>query len=164
MKGKGFIILGGMLAAIGVAAVYYYERQITLLQQLGYQLIGAKPGQDLTTQKAQIALTIRITSSSTLDALVKQLYVDVYLNGSKQAVVQNQDPFVIPAKGYSDAVLLVTVSPDLIVGDIISFITSYLTQSNFAIYLEGFVKIQEGIVTIPVPFTYNTTLNQILSS
>lgn len=162
MKIRTAIILI-LLTAIGGGVIYYYERQVQLLQDLSYQLISFSLGSQVTGSSLQLNMTVRISSQSTLDALVSSLYVDVYVNGQLMGSVTNSAPFPIPAMGYSDAPLSINVSPALIVGDLVNLVAGGLATQDYVINLVGYVKVKEAFLTISVPFNYSTTLKQILS-
>jgi len=160
-------VIGGGIV-LGGTAIYYYRRQLALLQDLSYEVIGVKYAENYDPKNPAFTLTIRIFSKSTLDAQVKSLDVDVYFNGVKQLVVKSASPFIIPAQGYSDAQLTVTTSLDLLAGDmagLIGGLVGGLTGGKgIIIKLDGFIRIKEVFLTISVPFTYATSLNQILQA
>jgi LEA14-like dessication related protein len=161
MRARTVAVLGVLLGVAG-ATVYYYERQLELLRQLSFKLLSFSFGPIVTGIETQINTVIRIYSNSTLDAQVKGLYIDVYVNGNKLGSVTGVQPFILPARGYSDAQLQILVSPDLIIGELAQLAIGFLGNQDFAINLIGFVRIQEAFLTISVPFNYATTFKQIL--
>lgn len=157
---SGTIILL-LLGLIGVGGVlYYYQAQIKALEDLSFQLISINVG-SITEQSAQINIVLRLSSDSTVNAQVTGLSVDVYVAGQKVGNIADAQPFIIPAKGYSDAPLTLTVSPQLLIGNAVSLLTNFSTQGDLAITLVGYVAIKEGFVTLSVPFSYDTTFKQI---
>lgn len=160
MKTSTALILLGMVG-LGGGAIYYYQRQIALLQQLTYQLVSVNVT-NLTAQLATVNLVIRIASQSTLDARVVSLYVDVYVGGTKMGSVTSNQGFIIPALGYSDAPLQVNISPELLVGDLGALVLGLSAGQDMAINLVGYVQIKEAFLTVSVPFNYTTSMKQIL--
>ncbi len=159
-------ILFGLVGIAGVA-VYYYEHQISILQDLTYQVIAFNLT-NISGDLATINLTVRIMSSSTLDATVKGLYIDLYVNGIKLGSITSSKHFVIPARsttgipGYSDVPLQLNFSPKLLLGNVLGLVVGITNTQDFTIDLIGYVQIKEAFLNISVPFTYSTTLKQIL--
>lgn len=161
---KRGLIIGLAVASIaGVAGYLYYSKQVKLLQNsLTYKLISFSIG-TVTETAAQVFLTMRIFSSSTLDADIQELYTDVYLNGILVGNVQNLDKFILPAKGYSDVNLTVTFSPRELLMDALKLVSSFLNAKDFFIKVQGFIKIKMvGFINMSVPFTYDTSLHEIM--
>ncbi len=161
MSARTAILL--LLGLVGIgAAVYYYEAQIKELSQLTYQIVAfSVPEASLSL--VTINLVLRITSQSTLDAQVTGLSIDVYLGGKKMGNISSQQPFVIPAKGYSDAPLTISFSPSLLASDAVSLLTNFSASSDIAITLVGYVGLKEAFLSFSVPFSYSTSLKQITS-
>lgn len=155
------VIVGGVIVAAG-AVGYYYTRQISLLKSLKYKLISFNLG-DITGTTGTATMIFRIFSDSTISAQVQELYIDVFINGKKLGTIEDNVPFIIPAKGYSDVNLAVTFSPQLILADALNLLTDYLGSQDFAINLNGYVKVKTAFISVSVPFTYDTTLKQIMS-
>lgn len=163
MRSRTAIILIGLLGAAGVA-VYYYERQITLLEQLTYEMVSFNVRGQITAQLMTLDFTVRLFSHSTIDAQVSAMYIDIYINGIKLGSVTNNQGFIIPAMGYSDAPLQVNISPALLASDLVGLLLGGLQTQNFTIGLVGYIQIKEAFLKISVPFTYNTTLQQLLQN
>lgn len=158
------LIIGLAVAAVaGGAAYWYYNKEIKILENsVTYKIIGFQIG-TVTKQTTQVFLTLRIFSNSTLDADIQEMYTDIYFNGILVGNFQNLEKFVLPAKGYSDAKITVTFSPEQIAIDAIKLAESFLDTKNFAIKAQGYVKLKLfGLINTTVPFTYDTTLHEIL--
>jgi LEA14-like dessication related protein len=153
----GFLVLGG------AASIYYYERQIRLLADLNYQVIAFNLVQ--TTAAAwTVNLTLRISSKSNIEATVEAFTVDCYVNGALLGTVQPIEPFLIPANGFSDASLQVSVNPQVLTGDLISLLLSAGATNNFSVNLVGDVTVKEVFIEYDIPFNYATNLGSILPS
>lgn len=161
MKTTTAIILSS-IAITGAGAYYFYQRQINLLKNsLTYKPIGFKI-MDLSADKTSVLVKLRISSSSTLDADIKDVYVDLFLNDNYFGSVQNQGSVIIPAKGYSDIELMVTISPKSVIGDLLKLVTSIINTKDISIRINGFVKLKALFFFISTPFTYETTLKEIM--
>jgi LEA14-like dessication related protein len=155
-----------LLFVVGIGAIgvyYYYNQQVAALRNLTYKLIGFSIG-DLSQPIVQANLIFRIYSSSTIDAQVNGLNLDVYINGARLGNIQNTTSFIIPANGYSDVPLTVTFSPAVLASDAVSVLTTYLTSSDMLIALNGYVSVKSAFLNVSVPVNYSTTLKEVLSS
>lgn len=160
---RGTAILLFVIGIGGIGVYYYYQRQVAALSNLTYKLVGFSIG-DLSQPIVQANLIFRIYSSSTIDAQVNGLNLDVYINGAKLGNIQNTTSFIIPAAGYSDVPLTVTFSPAVLASDAVSVLTTYLTSSDMLIALNGYVSVKSAFLNVSVPVNYSTTLKEVLSS
>lgn len=162
MKVAGLIIFGS-LAVVGTAGYIYYKKQVEQLQEMNFELINFNVG-DITKDPTKAFLTIRIISNSTIDATIKDLFIDVMVNGTKLGTIEETKEFIIPAKGYSDVPLTITYSPKLLLGSALQVLNSYLSAKDFMINLDGFVKIKIAFLSKTVPFRFGTSTKQLLST
>lgn len=155
-----------LLIAVGIGVVgayYYYQRQVAALHNLTYKLVGFSLG-DMSQPIVTATLIFRIYSSSTIDAQVNALFLDVYINGAKIGTIQNASSFIIPAAGYSDVPLTVSFSPAVLESDAIGVLATYLTSQDMIIALNGYVSVKSAFLNVSVPVNYTTTLKEVLSS
>ncbi len=159
---KRVLIVLGILAAAGAGAYFYYRKQLEELENFTYNVIGINIG-DYSVDHASLFLKIRITSNSTIDATIKDLSIDVFMDGQKVGNIEDTRPFIIPAKGYSDVDLTVALSPKLVLASAGKVLTSLIGQKDFAINLRGFIRIRSAFLQVSVPFSYDSSLKQLLS-
>lgn len=170
-----FIAGGAALAAGGVGAYYFYQRQLDLLKNhLKYKIIWYSISKNPDDPSlVDFNFKVRITSDSTIEAKVKKLYLEIFVDGTKLGIIQNttfkapdgteRDYFIIPAKGFSDVPLKLTFSPKLLTGSLVSGILNYIGNKDMTLNLTGYIKIQSWVISISVPFTYQTTLKEIMA-
>lgn len=159
---KGAIILTVALVVLGGVGFYYFK-EIQLIQNITYQLIGFNVS-NLSESVSTVTLDLRLFSQSTIDAEVEALFLDVYLDNVKLGSVQQVAPFLIPARGYSDAQLLVNFSPALLVGDALNLLTGTALSGDMAVQVLGYAKIKSSFLTLTIPFTYSTTAKELMAS
>ena len=159
---KKVIIIGAIVLVIGGGAYYYYK-QVSLLQNLKYKLIGFHI-EALSLTQSVVNLDMRIWSESTLEATVKNLDLNVFLDGVKLGNVSEVSTIVIPAKGYSDVKLKVIFSPLQIGQNTLNLLSNYNNNKDSKILMTGFAKVKSAFIETTVPFTYETTIKQMLST
>lgn len=159
MKTAIIILATVILGGVG----YYYYKDIQLLENITYQLIGINL-QNVSPTLTTVTLDLRLFSQSTINAQVQALFLDVYINNTKVGSVQQVAPFIIPAMGYADAELNVNISPELLLGDALNLLTSGIaTGSNGAVMVVGYAKVKSSFLTITVPFNYTTTIAALMA-
>jgi LEA14-like dessication related protein len=128
---------------------------------LTYKLLSINPG-DLTAETTQVIIGLRIFSQSTLDADIQDIIADLWLNYINIGTIESVEPFVLPAKGYSDAKIRVTFHPKQLTADAVKLANSYLITRDLAIKLAGNIKIKmAGLINATVPFNYETNLKEL---
>ena len=158
---KVLIVLGIAGAATGI--FLYYKKQVELLQQFTYKIIGiAFP--KIGLQESICRLTIRIFSDSAIQAEVSDMNLDVYIEGVLVGNIRETKPIIVPSKGYSDIGLSVAFSPLEIGRNAIDLITDFATKRDALIDVKGFMKVKSGFIKTSVPFEYQTTFKEQFSS
>ncbi len=179
MKAKPFII-GGVIVA-GLVAGYvalrkFYLQQIEKLQnEMTYQLVGFKLGK-VSMDLVEIYLTLRLHSTSTLDAEIIDFFSDFLINGVKVAEIKldkeklsanmktsGSKKNILPARGYSDIGIKIDLLPKQIKANVLGFIKSYITTKDLAVHLaSGTVKVQMGWIRKEIKFDYATNLKELM--
>ncbi|HEX4851995.1 MAG TPA: hypothetical protein VFV08_14370 [Puia sp.] len=179
MRWGTVIILSGVVAAIGGGAIYYMHQVKLLQSSLSYEPIGITIDK-LDQAETILHLKVRIGNKSNLEAELQSMLVNVLLNNNQVAVVElasndlTQDttnfnsnggaPNILPAKGYSDIGLKVTIYPDQLEQDALKLVMSIFNNPNVKISSNGYMKIKAGFIRTTFKFAYDTTLKEILSS
>lgn len=174
----GRIILfasAGAVIALGGIGYWYYTSQIELLKNsIVLSPVRIQLG-SYTTDKAELLLTLRISSESNLDAEILDFSGSVVLNGIKIADIKldtnqfidatTRKTNILPARGYSDIDLVVSFAPNKILGDAWTIIKQFANSQDIAIQLaDSQARIKTGFIKTTISIPYYTTLRQILSS
>lgn len=160
MKLRNIILLSAFALVAGLA--YWYNKQVQIMENMAYSLIGFSVQSGSATQ-ATLDITIRMQSNSTLQAEIMSAMLQVYVSGMLIGTVQPIQPFIIPAMGYSDAQLSVSFNPSQIATDALSLLTSIGNLGALPVSVIGQVTIKSAFLTLPVPFTYNSTVSSLTS-
>lgn len=153
-----------MVTGVGLIAyaIYnYYKRQLEIVKNYDYKVIGLKV---VSFQKDNVALdvTTRITNYSNVEATVKQLFLDVYVNGVKVAKVDETKDILVRGNGTSDFSFRFTFDPQVVLGNIVNIVTLSVGIKDVMIELDGYVKVESGILKATVPFNYKNNLKTLL--
>ncbi len=160
---KKAVIITSIVLVVGGGAYYYYTRQINMLENLEYKGTGLQII-TMTEDLVVVTLRLRITSKSTLEAVITDLNLDFYLNDIKLANVVDDKKIVIPAKGYSDVDLKISFSPKEIRQDFVTLASYFIQTSDANIKLNGYAKVKSAFITLRLPFEYETTLREFMAS
>lgn len=161
MKWKPIIWIA-VVAGAGTGAFFlakYIARQKVLAQDYEADVIAIRSS-PLNADLMTLEFTLRLHNKSDIEATVKNLYADVYLNNSIVGNVMNNGQFVIPAKGYSDAKINVNIAPKQILRNAVSALLNLANIQDIPYSVKGYLKIKSGFIGAQVPFTYNGSLRQ----
>lgn len=153
MKWKPIIMTAAALAVtgIGYAGYRYYKREKDLLGEYEVKPIAFSIG-NLTADNVVINFTLRLTNKSNIEAVMKEISSDIYLNDVFLGYVVNDTPANIPAKGTADIRMHVSFNPKLILKNILDLVLLSAQLKDVKYRLKGYVKLQSGFVPVDVPF------------
>ena len=149
------------IGVIAYAIYNYYKKQLDIIKNYDYKVTGLKI---VSLQKNLISLdiTTRITNYSNVEAVVKQLFLDVYINGVKVGNVdENKDVFV-RGNGSSDFSFRFSFDPQVVLGNIVNIVTLSVGIKDVMIELDGYVKVESGVLKATVPFNYKNNLKNLI--
>jgi len=157
---KPILIVTG-IGVIAYAIYNYYKKQLDIIKNYDYKVTGLRI---VSLQKDLVSLdiTTRITNYSNVEAVVKQLFLDVYINGVKVGNVdENKDVFV-RGNGSSDFSFRFSFDPQVVLGNIVNIVTLSVGIKDVMIELDGYVKVESGVLKATVPFNYKNNLKSLI--
>lgn len=159
---KGLIaLLVVTLGAVGYATYYYFQKQSQILMDYEYKIIGFKI-KKFSINEIALDIQIRFISKSKIEANVKELYLDIYLEDTKVGYVTENKGFVIPANGFSDIPLAFSFNPQLVLKNIVSLVIAGSQKKDLAFSIDGYANIQSGFISTTLPIKYSSTLKAYL--
>jgi LEA14-like dessication related protein len=159
---KALLIIGG-LGLLGFGLYKYFTYQAKKLLEFDWSFSGIKINK-LSLNELNIVLTIRFISKADIEAKVEKLYLDLYLMGVRVGYINEDKPFVIPARGSSDIPLNISINPQIIFKNIIDVTSGIGKNKDVMFKFDGFAKIKSGFVSTTLPITYETSIKQYLAS
>lgn len=156
------ILIFGTIAGAVTGIVIYYRKQVELLQDFDYKIIGGRI-EKLKEDDAVIYVKYRVFNKSKLQAIITDLNLDVLIDNTKVANIEEAKDLVVPAKGYSDIEIKIAFSPKQIGQNILNLAIGFVSKMDSNIRLNGYMKLKAGFIKTSVPFYYNTTFKELLS-
>jgi len=159
-KLKPIALIAG-LGLIGFALYRYYQRQLKFLEDITYKVIGVQI-KKFTLQSVSLDITTQIFNASNIEATVKEMYLDAYINGVKVGNVNEvKDILILPQKS-SIVTFNFTFDPRIIGKNIVDIITGSLASKDLVFDVKGYMKVKSGFLTLPLPFEYRNNLKSVL--
>jgi LEA14-like dessication related protein len=159
-KLKPIALVAG-LGLIGFAIYRYYQRQLKFLEDITYKVIGLQI-KKFTFQSVSLDITTQIFNASNIEATVKEMYLDAYINGVKVGNVNEvKDILILPQKS-SIVTFNFTFDPRIIGKNIVDIITGSLASKDLVFDVKGYMKVKSGFLTLPLPFEYRNNLKSVL--
>jgi len=159
---KTLLIIGGI--GVLVFGLYkYFTYQAKKLLDFGWEFSGIKINKFSLTE-LNLVLTIRLISKADIEAKIEKLFLDLYLMGVRVGYLEEDKPFILPARGSSDIPLNISINPQIIFRNIIDVTLGVGKEKDVRFAFDGFAKIKSGIVITTLPIKYDTSIKKYLSS
>lgn len=161
MKGLKPIALVAGLGLIGFALYRYYQRQIKFLEDITYKVRGIAI-KKFTLQSVSLDITMEVFNASNIQAVIKEMYLDAYLNKVKIGVVNEVKDILIEPQKSTIVTYNFTFSPALIGKNIVDILSGSLASKDLLFEVKGYMKVKSGFLTLPLPFEYSNNLKSYL--
>ena len=157
---KTLLYIGG--AGILVYALYrYFKVQSDLLMQYEYKIAGVKV-RKLSLNELSLDLSIQFTSKSDIEAKIKKIFLNMYVEGKKVGFITETKEFVIPARGSSIVPLFISVNPQFVLKNLTDIALGIGKAKDVRFSIDGYADIKSGFISTTVPIKYETTLKEYL--
>jgi LEA14-like dessication related protein len=158
---KPILLISG-ISVIAYAIYSYYQKQIKLLADVQTTLVGLKI---VSISKTAIVLDItnRLMNVSNVEATIKQMYLDCYLNGVQIGNVNEIKDINILAGKSSDISFRFTFNPSLVLGNVFNILTFAVQAKDIKFEAKGFIKVSSSFITTTIPFQYSNNLGSFLN-
>jgi len=117
---KTYVILGGAgLIAFGIYK--FYSTQFKLLKNIEYKLKNVKFTK-ISKDVISIEVTMSVINYSNINATIKEMFLDLFLNGIKVGNVQESKDILIKSGGETNISFTFNILPALILTNITQFL------------------------------------------
>lgn len=157
---KTGLIVAAVLG-VGYAVYRFYKRQIELISQYDYKIIGAKINK-LGKNEVSFNVKFRFFNKAKIEAQIEKIYLDLYVEGVKAGYLTQVKPFIIPANGNSDIDLQISFNPQLVLGNVVSILLSGVKRKDINFTLDGSASIRSGFVSTVLPIKYSDVVSAYL--
>jgi LEA14-like dessication related protein len=156
---KTLIIIGGVAFLGGL--FLYMRRQFKLLAEYDYKIVGFK-FRKLSGTQVTFDVTTRIFNKSNIEATVKKIYLEIFVQNAKVGFVTEEGQWNIPAKGSTDIQMKITVNPQLLLKNAAAVILSGAKQKDLNFTLQGYANVSSGFLSTTIPITYSDKVSAYL--
>lgn len=156
---KPILVFSG-LSIIGYALYKYYIKQVQFLRDITYQVTGVKA---VSVSEDYVSLEVKATifNASNVEATIKEMYLDVFINDIKVAQVNEVKDILIVATGSANIDFNFSFSPKKVGQNLLSLIFSTASSKGLKINIDGYVKVKSSFIQTTVPFTYEKTITNL---
>jgi hypothetical protein len=157
---KALLIFGG-LSLLGFGLYRYFKKQVDLLSQYDWKVSGLKVKQ-ISLDNLSLVVTFLFTSKADIEAKVEKVYLELFLQNKSVGFITEEKPFIIPAKGSSQIPINISISPKLIIQDIVNLSLGIAKEKDIIFSVVGKAYIKSGFVSTTLPIEYKTSLKEYL--
>lgn len=162
MKNLRPILIFSGIAVIGYSLYRYYQRQVTFLKDITYQVVGLRI-RSVTASKVSMDITTRIYNASNVEATVKEMYLDFFINGVKVGNVNEVKDILILPSQTTDISFNFSFNPRVIGQNILDLVSLTLAAKDLVFDVKGYLKVKSAFLTSTIPFEYQNNLKSILN-
>jgi len=157
---RALLVVSG-IGVIGYAIYRYYLKQVDFLKDFEYKVTGLKIA-SITSDNISLDITTQIVNNSNVEATVKEIYLDCYLNKVKVGNVTEVKDIFVAANGYSNFSFRFSFNPKIVLGNIINIVTLSVGTKDVMFDMDGYVRIESGFVKTTIPFEYSNKLKSLI--
>jgi len=161
MKAIKTISVFAGLGLIGYAIYRYYLKQIDFIKDITYQVTGLKI-REFKKNNISLDITATIFNASNVEAVVTQMYLDVFINGIKVGNVNEIKDIPIKPKQSTTIQFNFSFDPQLIAKNIVDLVTLSVAAKDIVIDIKGYIRVKSGFLSTPLPFEYRNNLKSYL--
>lgn len=150
---KTILIVGG-IGGVAYLVYSYFKRQLGLLQNYDYKIIGFKI-KKASKNNLTFDLRTRFSNKSNIEATIEKIYLKLIIEGSDVGYLTENQSFIIPKKGSSDIDLQIAINPQDIAKNILSIVLGGVRKKDINFTIDGYANIRSGLVSTTLPITYS---------
>lgn len=156
---KVLLILGG-LSVLGYGLYRYFKYQTEKLLDFKWDISKIKILQS-TYNRITLEVNFIFTSESNIEAEIKKIYLDAFVQGKRVGSITETKPFIIPANGSSNVPLIISLDLSSVLSNMVELILQSIKEKDIQIKLVGNAEIKSGFVDTVVPIGYDSTIKKI---
>lgn len=160
MKGLKALLWVGGIGIIAYAVYRYYQKQVEFLKNIEYKILGVSIV-SINNGVVTIDITARIFNTSNVEATIKEMYLDFYLNNSLVGNVNEVKDILILPNQSSDVSARFSFDAKKVLGNVITMATFTIAGNAITYNLKGYVKLKTSFITATLPFQYENSFSGI---
>lgn len=160
-KVRALLITAGV-SAIGYALYRFYQVQVNFIKNIDYKIQEIKV-RNVDIRNLTMDITFRVWNYSNIEATVKELFLDFYVNGVQVGNIQEAKDIVIYPAKFSDVSFTFNLELQKAFKNILNIVSLTASLKDVKFQAVGYVKIKSSFITKTAPFDYETTFKEIMS-
>lgn len=157
---KPILLLSGF-GIIGYALYRYYTKQVDFLRNITYQIKSLKV-KNISENLVSIDVSAMIYNASNVEAIVSEMYLDVFINGIKVANVNEVKDILIKPTQSTTIDFNFSFNPRRVAQNLVSLLLSTATSKATNLTIDGYVKVRSSFIKTTIPFAYENNLSTLL--
>jgi LEA14-like dessication related protein len=157
---KTILIISGV-GAIAYLGYRYFQKQIGLLENYDYKIIGFKI-KNLSKSNLVFDIKTRFFNKSKIEATIEKIFVKIIIEGSDVGYITENKSFLIPAQGSSDIDLQIAINPQDIAKNILGIVFGGVKKKDINFTMDGYANIRSGFVRTTLPIKYSDVVSSYL--
>lgn len=157
---KPLLIVGG-LGVIGYALWRYYKKQVDFLKDITYQVYNVRVV-SITKNKVTLTIWAKIYNASNIDAIVKEMFLDFFVNGVKVGNITEEKDIRVAPMQTSLINFNFSFDPSVIGKNIVDLVSLTVKAKDVNFDLNGYVGVESGGLKATLPFEYKNNLKNLL--
>lgn len=159
---KKAIIIGSIVTVVGTAVFLFIRRQRKLIEETGFEVLNIRYN---SLDKGILSLTmdLKVINKSSISANVSSVSVDAYINGKKAGTAKTNRSYSVPAKGSVNAVVDIVIDLNELKKNAFDIANVSLEMKDASINLKADVAINKSGVNVNIPYSYTTSIKEILN-
>ena len=154
----GGLVISGLLVG-GYALYRFILAQTNLLAQYSYKFVGARL-RKISKEQISFEIDMEVTNKSSVEALIKELFLKVYLDNGYVGNITSPSPFVVQPNGTYPLTLKFEFIPKGISNNFINILFDASSQKDVPLELRGYASIVSGKIKSDLPIKYSTTFRE----
>lgn len=161
-KTKKYLVAGIIGAVTITGALLYLQYKKMMNYVLKFRSIK---GKKFSANAIDFDLFLNFTNNADIGFTIKSQLYNVYVNDVFITKIENSSPLVIKPKDTSILGINIALNPKDIMNKLgTKALGLLITPDKFMIKLDMKLRVQLYIFTVNIPYTYQTTLKQIMTA
>ena len=157
MKAAKTIALLGGIGVIAYALSRYYKKQLSILEELQYQIVTLKPV-EIKPSRVSFDITVKAFNPSNIQVTITEMLLDVFLNGIPMGKVNETKRIELNPGQTTIVTFNFAIDSSSVGKNLVDLITKTIATRKLMVDLKGFIRAKSAFVSTTMPFSYQTTV------
>jgi LEA14-like dessication related protein len=153
------------LITTGVAGLLYglyrfYDKQVSFIKNIQWEISNVTV-KNLDFRLLSLEITVRVFNASNIEATVKEIFLDFFVNNIPVGNIQEAKDMVIMPGKASDVTFTFNFNPQLALQNVVNIVSLTTSLKDLKFSAKGFIKIKSSFITKTLPYEYQTSLKDM---